>query len=292
MRLMLLFAGLAALAPPAFAQTAPPVTREQAMTLPPDQLADIVLRQLGARVTSVTRPNFNPNSGLQMASALQHLEFATAPRATDVIGLCAANLIEVEFEPPAPRPGVNSNVAETPVRARTLRAEQVFRVIGEIEPYAEVSEDRAADEDRRCAASGPVIPADYNDHARAPFFRYSGGIDRVTALLVLQRAIGEARDGTYRDIGCGGPAAACRNPSQVLGSLDLANLTFVNSGAAGVGNRTRHRIGASFLISGDAVTREYWIVAIEADLSSPTGLADSIRSLGRTEISRSVTTDN
>ena len=284
MRLPLLVATLAVLAAPAHAQTAPPVSRDQAMTLPPDQLADIVLRQLGARVTSVTRPQFNADTGMQMASALQHLEFATAPHATDVVGLCAANLFQVEFEPPI---NAEMNRAATPVRARSVRAVEVFKVVGEIEPYAEVSQSRAEEENRRCEGAGPVIPADYNDHARAPFFEYSGGIDRVTALLVLQRAIGEARDGTYRNIGC-----ACSNPAQVLGSLDLANVTALDAGPVSVTDRTRYRIGASVLISGTSSAREYWRVAIEVVLSERSGLVDSIRGLGRTNIDRSITTDN
>jgi hypothetical protein len=286
MRLLLLLPSLGALAAPATAQHAPPpVTREQAMTLPPNELADIVLRQLGAQVTSVTRPNFNRSTGMDMVSALQDLTFATAPHATDVVGLCAANRIEVEFEAPAQRPGVNTNRPETPVRARSVRATEVYKVVGEIEPYAEVSEDRAAEEDRRCAEAGPVIPADYNDHGRATFFQYSGGIDRVTALLVLQRAIGEAREGRYRDIGC-----VCDNPSQTLGGLDLANLTAVGAAPAGVGgNRSRYRIAAGFLIPGDS--GQSWTVTIEADVSEASGLADSIHSLGRTEISRMVVDD-
>jgi hypothetical protein len=287
----LLLLSLVALAAPAHAQNGPsPITREQAMTLPPDQLADIVLRQLGTRVTSVTRPQFNPDTGMQMAGALQHLEFATAPHATDVVGLCAANRIEIGFEPPATP---EANRAGTPVRAGTVRAAEVFKVVGEIEPYAEVSEDRAAEEDRRCAAAGPVIPADYNDHERAPFFEYSGAIDRVTALLVVQRAIVDAREGRYSDIRCDLARAECRNPSALLGSLDLANLTFLNSGSGRPdGERVHFPIIATFLISGDAHRREYRTLAINADLALRDGMADTIRGLGRTEIGGYVTVDN
>ena len=292
MRLPLLLAMLAAPATAALAQAAPPpVTREQAMTKPPEQLADIVLRQLGARVTSVTRPNFNRNSGREMVSALQHLEFATAPHATDVVGLCAANRIEVEFEPPASRPGVNTNVAEAPVRARTVRAAEVYKVVGEIEPYAEVSEARAADEDRRCAAAGPVVPADYNDQATAFFFEYDGAIDRVTALLVLQRAIAEAREGRYRDIRCDLRAAECLNPVELLGGLDLANLTSLSASGNVAFGGGRAQIGASFLISGDANRREYRTLTVDAVIAGPGDADGPIRSLGRTEIGGQIIVD-
>ena len=259
MRLPLLLAALAVPAPTLAQNTPPPVTREQAMTLPPDQLADMVLRQLGARVTSVTRPG--PGS-------LQRLVLATAPRATDVVGLCAATRIEVDAEA---GPG-------------NVRAVEVFRVVGELEPYAEVSEARAAEEDRRCAGAGPVIPADRNDRGRAFFFDYSGPVDRVTALLVLQRAIVEARDERYRNVGCGPAAAVCADPPAILGALDLANLVTVTAAPSGAGGL--HRIGAHFLIEGDARARNYWTVTVEADLSDPDGLIDSIRSLGRTELAR------
>lgn len=290
MRLPLLLVALAAVATPATAQNAAPtVSREQAMTLPPEQLADLVLHRTGAGVTSVTRPNFAPDAGMRMDSALQDLTFATAPHATAVVGLCAANRIEVDFEEPA---GDENNTAATPVRVREVRAAEVYKVVAEIEPYAEVSEARAAQEDRRCAGAGPVIPADYSDHERAPFFAYEGAIDRVTALLVVQRAIVEAREGRYRNVGCDLAPAACRNPPALLGSLNLATLTYLSAGTGGVGaERSRHRISASFLISGDAHTREYRTLTIEAELS-PDGLADSIRRLGRTNIGGEVTIDN
>ena len=287
MRLLLATLFAVSAAPASAQDVPPPVTREQAMTGPPEQLADIVLRQLGTRVTSVTRPNFNPSTGMAMAGALQHLEFATAPHATDVVGLCAANRIEVEFEPPAARPGVNTNVAEAPVRAQRVQAAEVFKVVGEIEPYAEVSEARAAEEDRRCAAAGPVIPADYNDQGRAFFFAYQGGIDRVTALLVLQRAIGEARDGRYRDIGC-----ACPNPAELLGSLDLGQLTSLSAAPAGGGNARRYRVEAGFFVSGGTHGRSTRTVAVEANLSVSDIMLDSIESLGRTEISGLLVADD
>lgn len=291
MRLFLLPALLAVPAP-LLAQTAPPpITREQAMTKPPEQLADIALRQLGERVTSVTRPNFNPGAGVNMVSALQHLEFATAPHATDVVGLCAANRIAVEFEPPATRPGVNTNVAEAPVRVRTMRAAEVYKVVGEIEPYAEVSEARAAEEDRRCAAAGPVIPADYNDHAQAFFFNYQGGVDRVTALLVLQRAITEAREGRYRDIRCGTGLPECRDPRALLGGLDLANLTSLSSWP-NIVRSGRAKISAAFLVSGNAHSREYRMLTVEADLTGPGEPDGPIRNLGRTEFDGYMTIDN
>jgi hypothetical protein len=296
MRLPVLIALLAASASPLAAQTRsppPPVTRDQAMTLPPGELAEIVLRQLGARVTSVTRPNFGPDAGMRMVSALQDRTFATAPHATDVVGLCAATLIEVEFErSPAP-PFTDNNRADTPVRASEMRVAPVYKAVGEIEPHAEVSEARQAEEHRRCAAAGPVIDANYSDRELAGFFHYEGTMAPATALLALQRAIGEARAGRYRDIGCPLGMAECRDPAALLGGLDLANLDFVQVSYVGIGDdRDRYRIAASFRISVDAHNRDYWLFEMEAEISERGGYPDPIRRLGPSHFSRSLTIDN
>ena len=296
MRPPFLIALLVASTSPLAAQTRspPPVTRDQAMTLPPDELAEIVLRQLGARVTSVTRPNFSRDtSDMEMVSALQDLTFATAPHATNVVGICAANLIDVHFELPPARPGIDNNRADTPVRATGLRAAEVYKVVGEIEPYAEVSEARQAEENRRCAEAGPVIDPNYGDREQPGFFHYQGEITHVTALLTLQRAIGEARAGRYRDIRCPPQSAECRDPAALLGGLDLARLGFVHVSPAGVGDdRDRYRIAASFRISADAHNQDYWTFEMEAEISERGGYPDPIRRLGRSQFSRSMTIDN
>jgi hypothetical protein len=295
MRQPFLIALLVASASPLAAQTRPPppVTRGQAMTLPPDALAEIVLRQLGARVTSVTRPNFGPDADMRMVGALQDLTFATAPHATNVVGLCAATLIDVQFDLPPARPGIDNNRAAAPVRATGVRAAEVYKVVGGIEPHAEVSEARQAEENRRCAEAGPVIPSNYSDRERPGFFRYQGEISYVTALLTLQRAIGEARAGRYRDIGCPPRSAECRDPVALLGGLDLANLGFVRVARAGVGDeRGRYRIAASFRIGGDGHERSYWLFEMEAEISELGGYPDPIRRLGRSQFSRGLTIED
>jgi hypothetical protein len=296
MRLPVLIALLAAAASPLAAQTRsppPPVTRDQAMTLPPGELAEIVLRQLGARVTSVTRPDFGADADMRMVGALQDLTFATDPHATNVVGLCAANLIQVEFERPPAAPFTDNNRAETPVRASQMRAAQVYKVVGEIEPHAEVSEARQADENRRCVEAGPVIAPNYSDRGQANFFHYDGEMAPATALLALQRAIGEARAGRYRDIGCPPGMAECRDSAALLGGLDLANLGFVNVSQRGIGqDRDRYRIAASFRISADAHSWDYWLFEMEADISERGGYPDPIRRLGPSHFARSVTTEN
>jgi hypothetical protein len=299
MRLPFLIALLAASTSPLAAQTRSPppaVTRDQAMTLPPDELAEIVLRQLGARVTSVTRPNFGADADMRMVSALQDLTFATAPHATNVVGLCAANLIDVHFELPPARPGIDNNRAATPVRATGVRASEVYKVLGEIEPHTEVSEARQAEEDRRCAQAGPVIQPNYSDREAANFFHYQGSVAPATAVLALQRAIGEARVGRYREINCSSDAAECRDPPTLLGGLDLAKLGFVHVSGTGVGEESdRYRIVASFLINADAHNEEYWVFEMEVEISElmvAGASSDPIRRLGPSRFSRTLTIDN
>lgn len=290
----LLALALSAMAAPSAAQAPPPpVTRDQAMILPPGELAEIVLRQLGARVTSVTRPNFGPDADMRMVSALQDLTFATAPHATNVVGLCAATLIQVEFERPPAQPGIDNNRADTPVRASGLRAAEVYKVVGGIEPHAEVSEARQAEENRRCAEAGPVMDANYSDRAQPGFFHYEGALEPVTALLVLERAIGEARAGRYREIDCPPGRAQCRDPAALLGGLDLADLGYVHVSGDGMGaDRDRYRITASFRISADAHEQDYWIFEMDAEISRFGGHPDPIRRLGPGHFSRSLTIDN
>lgn len=280
MRLGVLAVLLVASASPALPQAGPaPITRDEAMTLPPAELAERVLRQLGAQVQTMTRPNFAAASDMRMVSALQDLTFATAPRATDIVGLCAADRIDVNFE----RNPADPNESETPVRVRRIRAAQVYKVVGDIEPYAEVSEERQAEEERRCAGAGPVVRADYDDGGRAHFFRFEGADGPATALLVLQRAIGEARAERYRQIRCVAGVADC---TAQLGSLDLGRLSHLEIGPIGVGgDRSLRRVAATFLIDGDAHSEVYRTVEIEAEIDEWGGASDPIRRLGRAEMS-------
>ena len=174
-----------------------------------------------------------------------------------------------------------------------MRAAEVYKVVGEIAPDAEVSEARQAEENRRCAEAGPVVDANYSDRAQPGFFRYEGEVTYVTALLALQRAIGEARAGRYRDVRCPPRMAECRDPAALLGRLDLADLGYVRVSRVGVGDeRDRYRIAASFRISADAHERDYWLFEMEAGISELGGYPDPIRRLGPSQFSRSLTIDN
>ena len=292
MRLPLLLILLAVPVTPALAQSEPPagITQEQATNLPPDQLADILLRQIGTGVTSVTRPHFGPGTERRVAGPPTRLSFATAPHATMVVGLCAATLIEVSLEAPPFRLGDNPNRSGVRSQARLLRAAEIYKVVGELEPYAEVSEQRAAEEDRRCAEAGPVIAAYQNDTRRTPFFTYHGGIGPETALLVVQRAITGTRSGRYRNVGCAVHVAAqfCRNPRAMLASLELSGVLSLYASPIGLPSN-RYLISASFLIPGRPGERDYWTVIVEAELFGGDDTRDPVRSLGRTILANAIT---
>jgi hypothetical protein len=219
-------------------------------------------------------------------NSLSSLVFAGAPYATATVGLCAASRAEVEFQYPV-APPFTGNGPTTPARARLLRAAEVYKVVGEIEPYVEVSEARAAEEDRRCAEAGPVIPSDYGDRGRAGFFQFAGAISPTTALLVLQRAIGEARAGRYRSVACAPQRSdprTCRNPVALLGNLDLGRLQGVSISPAGL-QRGRYLVEASFLISETNSSLISWVVGVEVELTGADE-PDGIGRLGRAEIHR------
>jgi hypothetical protein len=255
-------------------RTAPhPISRDEAMTMPTEVLASVLLGQLGTRVTAVTRPNYRPGSSRVVVSGLQDLTFATEPHATDVVGLCAANLIEVDFEHLA----YDNNRSDTPVRVRGVRAELVYKVFGELEPLAEVSETRQAEEDRRCRQAGPVIPPNYSDGREPNFFRYRGDLDLATALLALQRALG----GQHEPVSCNRGNINCLDPAATMGGLNLASLAYVHVAALDAGNEpNRYRIEASFVLGADENQRFTMGFAVEAQISQCCRNTDRIQSIG------------
>ncbi len=284
MKVALPILALAACSAPAPAQNdarndaAPAVTAEAAASLPPEQLAGLVFHDLGARMTAVSRP---PGRDGGVFPMLERLVFAGAPHPASV-GLCVAIRAEVDYMPSG------ADRVTTPAHVRAIRAAEVYKVTGEVEPYAEVTEQRAAEETRRCAAAGPVIPALQGDISRAYYFTFEGEALPELSLLVLQQAIAGAQEGRYRTVGCAASARSspeCSNPVALLGGLNLANLVSLQIAQPGL-NGNRHLIRARFLIPGAARAQLYWSVAVEADISRPPDEAETIDRLARTEIAR------
>lgn len=256
------------------------VTGEKAASLPIDRLTDLVFRQLGTRMTTVSRPS-NPN-GL-VSPPVMRLVFASAQHSTGTVGLCAAIRAQLDY-------GYGgADHATTPEQVSMIRAGEVYKVTGSVEPYVEQTQDRVAEEDQRCAAAGPVIPASEGDVSRAYYFTFEGEELPEMALLALQQAITDAQQGRYRTVGCAASARSspeCRNPVALLGGLNLGNLVSLQIALPGLSGN-RNVIRARFLIPGAPRAQLYWSVAVEADIARPPNEAESIERLGRTEIGRS-----
>lgn len=124
----------------------PPITAEQANALPPDQLAEIVLRQFAGRIRSVTRPNYV--SPFLPGLPLQALAIATAPASSGFQGLCEASVIAVSFADrlPFPPPGRNA-----PVRAQGISTHILYKVVGEVDVGQGLSQEALAQQNQRCA---------------------------------------------------------------------------------------------------------------------------------------------
>lgn len=281
MRLLVLFAPVAAAsAAPAVAQTPPPppITRDQALNLPAAELADIVFRQLGARMHSVSRPTFSGMLGND--GPVRGLTFATAPESAGRSGLCRATRIYVALD------GARSGTAS---RAANLEAATVYKVIGEVDPGRESTDADEARLAEQCRRAGAVIPTETADLGQHVFFTLEGADSPVGALVALRRASLGARDGTYRNVRCTVEAPVgspdCRDPAAALGALDLANLISIEVSRRG-GSETRSSIEATFLISARSNEQSHWSVTLDADMSwTSNGL---VLHLGRADLVRGI----
>lgn len=256
------------------------ITRERMTSLPIDRVSDLALRELASRMTAVSRPS-------ELNSAVVRLLFAGPPHWSEV-GLCGAMRVELEFAGPTPPPFSGFDPA-APTHASSVRAAEVYRIVGPVEPDAEVSEVRAEEENRRCAPAGPVIPAVVGDLSRAYYFTFEGEEFPAMSLLVLQQAIADAQAGRYRTVGCAASARSspeCRNPVALLGGLNTDNLVSLQIALPGLSGN-RNVIRARFLIPGAPREQLYWSVAIEADIARRPNESEVIERLGRTEIARS-----
>lgn len=285
MRALLITAPLAlAAAMPAAAQPGPqvpPLTRQQALDLPPAEVADIVFRQLGARMAGMERPI---PSAWRAPDSLGTLRFATAPRPGNDFGLCAATVVAIGFEPAPAEPGGQPPRA---FRASSVETATVYKVVDEIRPGVEPAEVYQAQMEQRCAHAGPVISprGDLGEHV---FFFFRGASHPWLALRALHRAIRDARETTYTNIGCDPeerPLLDCRDPAGALARLDLADLLDLTIAPAAQGEK-HFRIEATFLISADGSSQLQWGVVLEARI----GVSDDARTvtieLGRAVVSQ------
>lgn len=98
---------------------APTISKTEARKLSRAQTKGIVLQQLGEVLVETLRPS---SRGVRPVRPLSRLSFWTLPRPTYVVGLCAADRVEVGFRIVGPARG-----ADTSVRADSIRAETHYR---------------------------------------------------------------------------------------------------------------------------------------------------------------------
>ncbi|HEY0014532.1 MAG TPA: hypothetical protein VGB79_16950 [Allosphingosinicella sp.] len=251
-----LLAALGAQAP-ARAADPPALTIEQARSLPLDDLVDIVMRQLGANIREVTRPNYD--SPLEPGLPLNHLTFATAPHSSGFGGLCAATAIHVSFyDGSAPHePGRN-----VPRRARAIQTVERYKVIGDVELSYNLGAERRPQQEAQCARLVQVIPPGDEHIAQRAFFTFDGELRPAVAAHVLQRLLRDTRSGVHTDHGCGQSVERCTDPAAWLRALSLDDLLSVR--VERLSDADRYKIIGTFRIggSGNALTMD--TVTVEA----------------------------
>lgn len=217
-----------------------PITREQALTLEPGQIAELVLRQFADQVESVTRPNYESQiiPGLPLAT----LHLATRPSSTRFAGLCQASVITVLFPIGSP-PTLERNL---PVRADSLHIATVYKVIGDISLRGVSSRPEQGAE---CAQLRGVIPPEDRLLGYRQFFRFSGPLGAPHAVAVLQQLVRSVRDGSNTDHRCIG-YDSCTDSGEIIRALDMDALLDLQAEAI-TGETSQFAIRASFLVSGN-----------------------------------------
>lgn len=266
------YAALAILASGCATRPPPPITRDQANALPPQQLAEIALRQFAGRIRTVTRPNYTPPSMVGMP--LQGLTFATAPTSSGFQGLCEASVIGVTFSANLPYPPVGRTA---PVRAQNIYTRTAYKIVDEIEWPRAISPEGRERQNRRCAALEHVIEPEQRQLGHRRFFQFDGDLAVAHGAAILQGLLRGVRDGTHTDHRCDGP---CPDPAAILRALSLDDLLALAVRRNPTDPRL-YTVTATFLESGTADTISMVYLTVEAELDHPL-----VRRFGQATVSR------
>lgn len=269
--------GFATLASVGAAQTGDSITREEALRLPPDQVAERVLGQIARNVTSITRPDYV--SPFFPDLPLTQLALATSPVSSPYPGLCQTTVLHIMFFdglPAAPRE------RNQPVRAQRLTTEERYRVVGEVVlPYNLSTEDQRR-QDSQCAGLYPIIPPGEERLGSRSFFGFRGGLGPQYGVAILQQVVRGVREGNYTDHRCTGHER-CRDSSALLRGLSFDELLSVRIDRDPT-NPTSYTVVADFLVSGTDDTLVTDEVTVRAELEHPSPRL--VQSLGATTIRR------
>ncbi|HYD12836.1 MAG TPA: hypothetical protein VEC11_08305 [Allosphingosinicella sp.] len=226
--MVLSFAAIVSL--PETAENPAGLTRQQARTLSPRDIARITLNDLAEQVQEVARPI--RQGAPYPDDRLKFLSFAFAPEAAGP-GLCSARVINVSYESDAPE---SANGESLPVRPSHISVHSVYRLAGDFNWDGEWQTEDRARQLARCRQAGPVLTSDTGGTSRPAYFFFDGALDIRPAVVAVQRASAEARAGTATDLQCAGPHFVfdpCRDPRVVLRPVTLDDLTNIDSEAIG-----------------------------------------------------------
>lgn len=252
MRLLLPIMLLALAAPGAPATEPPPQSRAEVLALPPQQAADALLRTIAPRFVTMT--------GLEEAdngNFLTPLHFATAPEGTGIAGLCRAKVLNVVLE--------RSQDAAAPPIVWSFGFTDVYKVVSEVDAPLGPIDPGEREQERRCAAAGPVL-ASPPDSPHAPrFFTYRGYGEPWLGVAALQGAIRSAREGRYGAIECTRRELTdCRDPRVELAALDVRNLSHVDVLQPDP-DQPNFIVRGSFVAEGDRGFHFGWQVSLEVN---------------------------
>ena len=247
------------------------LTREQALSLPPTDLARIALQSVARKYVEVARPTFSGMAGPN--AALAGLEFATVPESAGNPGLCKATVLSVYFDPISDQKVYDR---KTPVEASSVSTETVFKVVGDTSPLPDDWNDKYDLFLRqKCAEAGRVLPAETANLGEVGFFHLKEGRenDSWLAARALQLAItntfsADTKINCVDSIPKRSPPKECKDTLALLRSLKLLDLTEVNFKPC-PNQLDRFCIDGEFLRSAFGNARLYWEVSIQAQVRDP-----------------------
>jgi hypothetical protein len=201
---------------------APPITKTEAWSLPPQVVEQRVVQQLGDLL--VLEPQSLPPLGPDGRRTpptwpLTKLRFETRPRLNEVAGLCSFESIQVDFNPV----GDNTGGGDRPVKASGLSATTRYRFL---RPPKTASGEPEGDEDwapdtAACARLDPM---------KAAFFAVDGASAVRGAWLLHSAVLQAASPAPPFVIECdAGVAAAADKCRALLAGLDAGKLYVVES---------------------------------------------------------------
>ena len=161
------------------------VTRLEARTLPPEQLAERLLGAAGKLYPEVERPSAQAEGFFApQYPQLLYLRFASKPRFTGYEGLCEVDSIYIELEARDGEPAAtNSDVG-----VRSISTTRAFRFVGSQSAGRQGSDVNRKREEERCRTSGPVF-SDAKPSGSVFFFgenEYYSGLEAVHAMFAVR----------------------------------------------------------------------------------------------------------